>query len=222
MDSLTQELSDLDDRFEEVKSKSESFSSRRDFLREEKESIENEVEGLKDEILTLKKVEELFKYLLDEYVHKYAESFSRVVTEGLQTIFHDQDLELDVNVTQRRKKVYVEFETVEGERKGPALESFGGGVAAVESLLLRILVILKTGLSRTLILDESLASLSEEYIETMSSFLREMCSELDMNILLITHNRNFADHSDTSYRAFEEKNDEDKDHLVLEKVDDEG
>lgn len=215
--TLDSRLSDLDDRFDEVQSKSEELKNRRDFLKEKREEIEEEISELQQEILLLKKVEELFKFLLDEYVHKYAESFSRIVTKGLQTIFHDQDLEFDVNVTQRRKKVHVEFDTVEGNRRGQALESFGGGVATVESLLLRILVILKTGLSRYLILDESLASLSEEYIETMSNFLRKLCNQLDMNILLITHNRTFVEYSDTSYKA-SENGDGDDGRLVLKKV----
>jgi DNA repair exonuclease SbcCD ATPase subunit len=198
---MKQRFSDLEDRFENVSSKSENLQNRREFLQEKKDSIEDKIESLQEEILLLKKVEELFKFLLDEYVHKYAESFSRIVTEGLQTIFHDQDLKFNVNVTQKRKKVNVEFETVQGSHKGQALESFGGGVAAVESLLMRILVVLKTGLSRYLILDESLASLSEEYIDTMSAFLRKLCSHFDMNILLITHNRSFSEHADNSYHS---------------------
>ena len=218
MSYLNSKFSDLEGRFQNVLSKSEKLSNQRDFLEKEKEKVEIEIDELEEEILLLKKVEELFKFLLDEYVHKYAESFSRVVTEGLQTIFYDQDLDFNVNVTQKRGKVHIEFETVRGDHKGQALESFGGGVAAVESLLLRILVVLKTGLSKYLILDESISSLSEEYIENMGSFLRKLCSQLDMNILLITHNREFSEHSDSSYKASEEIDQDGNDFLSLEKI----
>jgi DNA repair exonuclease SbcCD ATPase subunit len=215
--SIVEKSEQVEEKHDRLSDQFEKAVYAYEHLLDEKSALEDEISDLREDILVLKKVEELFKFLLDEYVHQYAESFSKVVTNGLQTIFHDQDLEFDVNVTQKRKKVYVEFETVEGERKGPALEAFGGGVASVESLLLRVLVILKTGLSRHLVLDESLASLSEEYIENMSSFLKKMCDHLDMDILLVTHNRSFVDHADTSYRAYEEEDDGET-YLKLEKV----
>lgn len=218
MTDLDNRLDGLDERFEDVKSRSSRLENRRDMIESTLFDLQQEVDRLEHDILRLKKTEKLFQHLLDEYVHSYAESFSSIVTEGLQTIFYDQDLSFDVRVDQKRSKVYIEFITKRGKKEGQALESFGGGVAAVESLLMRILVILKTGLSRTLVLDESLASLSEEYIETMSSFLRTLSDNLDMDILLITHNRLFSKHADTAYYGREEMNDQGDDHLVLEEV----
>jgi ABC-type thiamine transport system ATPase subunit len=113
----------------------------------------------------------------------------------------DQDVSFDVVVSQKHGKVWVDFETVHDGNRGQALESFGGGVSAVQSLLLRILVILKKDLARYIILDESLASLSEEYVENAAIFLKKMCKDLDMNVLLVTHNKSFLDLADNAYEA---------------------
>lgn len=167
-------------------------------------NLETEMEENRDKALVLAQVEELFKFLLDKHVNKYAESFSQVVTEGLQAIFVDQDLEFEIVVSQKNGKVWVDFETLQDGVRGPALRSFGGGVSSVESLLLRLLVLLKTGLAKYLILDESLAALSEHYVEAAGSFIRKMAEELDVNVLLITHNQAFLEHAHTAYKAEQE------------------
>jgi ABC-type iron transport system FetAB ATPase subunit len=119
----------------------------------------------------------------------------------LQAIFHDQDIAFEIVVGQKNGKVWIDFETLQNGVRGQALQSFGGGVASVESLLLRLLVLLKTGLSKYLILDESLAALSEHYVDEAGQFIRRMSEELGVNVLLITHNKAFLDHAHTAYQA---------------------
>jgi len=195
-----------------------------DRLRAERSALVKRERQLEDEIAEsvekariLVKVEELFKFLLDKYVHRYAESFSEIVTEGLQAIFYDQDIEFEIVVGQKNGKVWIDFETVQDGVRGQALQSFGGGVSSVESLLLRLLVLLKTGLAKYLILDESLAALSEEYVDEAGQFIRRMSEELGINVLLITHNKAFLDHAHTAYQADQESAGE-RERLTLKKM----
>lgn len=196
------------DRMDAVKKQHEFFQKRKD-------SLNREIDDLQEEITMLEKVEELFKHLLDENIHQYAESFSEIVTEGLSYVFHDQNLTFQVNVEKKHGGIWVEFETASDEVTGQPIESFGGGVLSVESLILRILVLMEKDLSRYLILDESLGALSEEYIDQMSKFISQMSERFDVDILLVTHNDAFLDHADTVYRARQKKGVE-KDTLILE------
>lgn len=189
------------DRLDSVSRKIDRLSAEERALKKRIDTLKSEISSGRDRIAVLEKVEELFKFLLDKYVHQYAESFSAVVTEGLQAIFHDQDLEFEVVVSQKRGKIWIDFETVQNGVRGPSLEAFGGGVSSVQSLLLRILVLLKSGLARYLILDESLAALSEEYVGNAGEFIAKMCDELGVTVLLITHNKAFLDHADKAYIA---------------------
>lgn len=190
-----------ENKYEALLRRSDRISATHDVLVKQEQTYQKEIQDSRDEILVLEKVEELFKYLLDKYVHKYAESFSEIVTEGLQTIFHDQDIAFDVAVNQKRGKVWVDFETVQEGVRGQSLQSFGGGVSSVQSLLLRLLVLLKKKLARYLILDESLAALSSDYVPNAGEFIKKMCEELNINVLLITHNESFLEYADTAYEA---------------------
>ena len=194
-------MESFDSKFDSVLKRAEKLRTKREILEKKKTEYELEIEVLRKDNLVLEKVEELYKFLLDKFVHRYAESFSEVVTEGLQSIFFDQDIGLDLHVTDKHGKVWVDFETVVDEFRGQPLESFGGGVSAVQSLLLRILVLLKKDLAKYLILDESLGSLSDDYIENAGKFISELCKKTGIDVLLITHKKEFLDHCDNSYEA---------------------
>lgn len=205
---------ELEQRYEAAIEKSRRVTTSYEMLLEQETSLQKKIKDLHAEDLLLGKVSELFKHLLNKYVYEYAESFSEIITEGLQSIYHDQDVRFDIEVEQKRGKVSVNFVVEENGVRGAPLESFGGGVASVVSLLMRVLVVLKADMARYLILDESLASLSEEYIEPCGDFLRKLCSELDVNILLVTHNTSFIDQSDNAYMGSSDKNER----LQLKKI----
>lgn len=191
-----------EDLFEDLCRKFERVDAKHDILARQAEDYAREVETLRGDVAILDKVEELYKFILDKYVNKYAESFSEIVSEGLQAIFYDQDISFHVVVGQKHGKVWLDFETAQGGgHRGQSLDSFGGGVSSVQSLLLRLLVLLRKDLARYLILDESLAALSEEYVGNAGQFIRSMCQKLGVNVLLITHNKAFLEYADTSYHA---------------------
>jgi len=175
--------------------------ARHTLLGEREVSLTEELEHLETDLKVLDKVSELFKHLVERHVNAYADNFSALVTEGLQAIYHDQDVAFDIVVGQKRGKVDVSFLTSQAGRDGDPLQSFGGGVASVESLLLRILVLLKTGMARYLFLDESLAALSVEYVDTCGEFLRKLCERFDVNVLLVTHNDGFLEHATVAYKG---------------------
>lgn len=218
MSDIDQRIDRLDDRVEEIDRLVREVQASRQFYREKRDEYREEIDEYEQEVRVLKKVEELFKYLLDKNVHRYAESFSDVVTEGLQFVFHDQNLSFQVNVDKKHGGIWVEFETSNQQFEGQPLESFGGGVASVESLILRLLVLLKKDLARYLILDESLAALSSEYVDRMSDFISHLSEKFDVDILLVTHNREFAEHADHVYRA-EQIDGRDQDTLSVKEID---
>lgn len=205
------------ERYDRVLRSMDRLRAERAALVKREQSLVDEIDSNEDQIRVLTKVEELFKFLLDKYVHRYAESFSEMVTEGLQAIFYDQDIEFEIVVGQKNGKVWIDFETVQDGVRGQALQAFGGGVSSVESLLLRLLVLLKTGLARYLILDESLAALSEEYVDEAGQFIRRLCEELGVNVLLITHNKAFLDHAHTAYQADQDFSSE-RESLTLKQI----
>ena len=70
---------------------------------------------------------------------------------------------------------------VEGASEGV----FGGAVTTIESILLRVMVILRRGLRPLLILDESLPALREPYLSNTGKFLSLLCARVGLDILLV-------------------------------------
>lgn len=191
----------LGDRIRALGERASRLEARRDMITERISQFEQEIAQCESEDLLLDQVVRLFRHMLQLYVYSYAESFGDVITEGLQSVFADQDLTFRIDVIEKRGKIHVQFVTTHNGIEGDVLQSFGGGVSAIQSLLLRVMVLLRAGLAPYLFLDESLAALSKEYVPSAGEFLRALCHELGVNILLVTHQQDFLDYADRAYRA---------------------
>jgi ABC-type thiamine transport system ATPase subunit len=69
-----------------------------------------------------------------------------------------------------------------------------------------------------LLLDETLASVSDEYVDATGSFLQQLSEAMKVDVLLVTHKQAFLDHADKSYRCSEVMSEGDLRHLELRSV----
>lgn len=196
----------------------------RDRLVAERDRSQSEIGDLSSRIELLTKVGELFRVLMDILIVKQVHAVENVVTEGLQTIFYDQDLSFEADVGPKYNKVAVEFFIREGSKDNPLshrgrpLESFGGGPSSIASLALRILTVLRLKLWPLLVLDEALVAVSDDYIDQTGQFLQSLSSKLGFDVLLVTHKPAFLAHADVAYRCSNATKDDGTRKLVLESV----
>lgn len=168
-----------------------------------------EVATLSQRIELLVKVGELFRTLMDLMVVKQVRVVEEIVTEGLQSIFHDLDLSFESDIVPRYNKIAVDFYIRQGQKddplsfRGRPLESFGGGPSSVASLVLRVFTVIRLKLWPVLILDEALGAVSDEYTDQTALFLRTLAQKLGVDILLVTHKQAFLDHANAAYRCSE-------------------
>jgi len=155
----------------------------------------------------LAKVGELFRALMDRLVLDHVRSIESIVSEGLRSIFHDQDLTFGAEVGQRYNRIAIDFFIEQGTDKlpikGHPLESFGGGPASISSLVLRILALLRLKRWPVLLLDETLGAVSDEYIDQTGRFLKKLAETTGISILLVTHKQAFIDHATVAYQGSE-------------------
>lgn len=181
----------------------------RDRLTVELTRKQAEVGELTDRVEKLSKVGELFRLLMDLLVDKQVRVVEGVVTEGLRSIFHDLALSFEAEVGAKYNKVSVDFFMRQGSKEDPLshrgkpLEAFGGGPSSVASLVLRILTVLRLKLYPVLVLDEALASVSDEYVDQTGRFLASLADKMGIDALLVTHKQAFLEHADTAYRCEE-------------------
>ena len=159
------------------------------------------------EISLLEKVSSLFKYLLDVLLDKKKQEIQNLVTYGLKTVFTDLDLKFHIDIEPKNNAVATKFRTEQvGVADGDVLESFGGGIANIQSFLLRIITLYQTKLSPYLFLDEAFSHLSDEYVENCSLLLNNLCKKLGLTLFVITHKELMLNNADKVYRAFSKDN----------------
>jgi ABC-type branched-subunit amino acid transport system ATPase component len=172
-------------------------------IREKK--LEKEIKEGEQEVQYLLLVQKLFQELIDKEISTSVQVLDQLETEGLQSVFKDQILKVESEVSVLRNKVSVDMSTLQEKAgmfiKGLGNDSFGGSVSTLESLLLRIIVILKRKLRPILFLDESLTAFDPYYLENISEFLKKICKDLNFDIFMITHDPVLYNSADISYRV---------------------
>jgi DNA repair exonuclease SbcCD ATPase subunit len=192
-------------RLEAVSKTATELQTLRRRLQQDLDTRSKEVEVLTVRLDTLTKVGELFRALMDRLVMDHVRSIEGVVTEGLRSIFWDMDLTFEAEVSQRYNKIAIDFFIRQDDQKmsirANPLDAFGGGPTSIASLILKVLAMRRLNKWPLLVLDETLAAVSNEYIELTSQFLRELASKTGISILLITHKPAFLDHANIGYQA---------------------
>lgn len=196
--------------------------TRRDTLVQDLKGIRQEAEALEARHTLLLKVGELFRALMDKLVTDQLKVLESVVTEGLRTIFFDQDLTFEADLATRYNKVAIDFQLRQGDGplaiRGNPMEAFGGGPVCVASVLLRVLTLLRLKRYPLLFLDETLSAVSDEYIDVSVLFLKHLAAKTGMPVLLVTHKQGFLEHADNAYRGVEVITEDGARHLVLKQL----
>ncbi len=127
-----------------------------------------------------------------------------LVTAGLQTIFGG-GYSFSVEVKTLRGQAAMEFTVSRDGVVRDPMDSHGGGLVNIVSMVLRLVIVALTpGLSRTVVLDEPFAHLSQGYIEGVSRFIREIVDSTGIQLLIVSHEAEIAEVADKAYRLFEE------------------
>lgn len=176
----------------------------RDSLVRRRNAAEAETETYKKEQLELIKTKAVLDDLVRSFIGFQLERIKEYVGYGLKTVIPDQELDFECEITTKMNKPWVEFLTVNADGiSANALDGFGGSVAQIESLILRVLAILQLRLYPLIVLDESLNAVSEEYLPNLSHLLSELSKQLGVKILLVTHNKEILHSATRIYKAGE-------------------
>ena len=185
----------------------------RDQIATDLEAKRREVETLSGRIDRLTLVGELLRALMDKLVLDQVRTIEGIVTEAVRTIFLDQQLAFEAEVSQKYNKVAIDFFFRQGKDaiviRGHPLESFGGGPSSIASLVLRLLSILRLKRTPVLFLDETLGAINgDEYIEAAGQFLSKLAAQTGIDILYVSQKQNFVDHANVAYQAVSESHED--------------
>lgn len=180
--------------------------------RQQEQELTETIDNLRKDIDRDIKASTVLKHLLDLMVKDEVERMAGLITYGLKTIFEDQNLTFIPEITKKNEKIYIDLKTnndgIEGDYK-----AFGGSVAVIESFLLRVLCLLKKKSARLMILDETFAAVGEEYIANTGKLISELSKKIGLDVLLVTHQKEFQHNADHVYKVRESKKG-----LIMEKI----
>ena len=140
-----------------------------------------------------------------------------IVNEGLLAVF-SEDIQIKITSAIKRDKTEYHIDIIQNGVHGTQ-ESFGGGILAVISLCLRVVIIIYCKRDRILFLDESLGFVSEIYQPSLSNFISQLCKRLGFNITLISHQPKMIACADRIYEAYKGKDGTDFRLTTSEKLD---
>lgn len=148
----------------------------------------------------LLQVAEVFKNLGGESQESLMDKLQKFVTFGLQSIFGISYSFVPV-VDSGGKDVAVDFYVKTEDVQGRVVDAKGGGVAEVVSMLIQIFFmrVLRDEFSQVLILDTPMTHISNRYREKVSALLKQLSEKLNMQIVLLTNTKEFAEHADMAY-----------------------
>lgn len=167
--------------------------------------IEDQIAELEAEEAILNRVADLFRFMIDQEVIENAKTAQDLLTEGLRAVFDDLDLSVRADVNIQRGKVSVDLVTLQEQADGTTTEgsptdAYGGSVATVQSVLLRIVVLSRRGLRPLLLLDESLGAVAEHYVPRVGHFLSLLSDRMGLDVLAVSHNPVMVEAANQAYR----------------------
>ena len=165
--------------------------------------VESTIKDLEREKDTLR----LCKPIIDDIISKFSDSLLRkleeLLTIGLKKIFYDRDYSIQIKVVDKRNTKCVELLLNDGGNLIPVKNAnVAGGVLVVIASIIQIFYIVNLpNVSNKLFLDEQFSQISLQYIDTFIEFVKTLCNETGLSIVLITHDNKYIKYGDRIYVA---------------------
>lgn len=165
------------------------------------EALSMEAEFTEDAEITIKA-----RLLLETYSEVEQETLKAkvedLVSAGLQTIFGG-DYRFRIESKTLRGQAAMDFTITKGLIERDPMDSHGGGLVNIVSLVLRLVIVALTpGMGRTVVLDEPFAQVSQGYIEAVGDFCRQLVDSTGIQLLIVSHEPEIAERADQAYRLF--------------------
>lgn len=165
--------------------------------------IDSKLEELESERNTLKKC----KPIIDDIISKFSDSLLRkleeLLTIGLQKIFFDRNYSIQIKVVEKRNAKCIELLLNDNGNLIPVKDSnVAGGILVVIASIIQIFYVINLeSVSNYLFLDEQFSQLSKMYVPTFMEFIKTLCEDTGLSIVLITHDSKFIEYGDRIYIA---------------------
>ena len=183
IDLNLEEITDQIDQLEELRKKYHYQSQEIETQLHKNQQQKQDNEKM---IVVYTEVREFLSKVSAEYRVRICSTFNQLVTEALSHIFQ-KDINFRISLESYRNQPAINVMITEDAFVLDPQKSCGGGMNDIIALVFKIIFVYLSGSQKTIVLDESLKFLSTNYLQTASNFLAEICSRLQMQLILVTH-----------------------------------
>ena len=189
------------DKLPQLQSWVEQAFGRYQAVEQRRDALAREVETLTKDVALLTLTETALSTLLSKVSEESLKTIEQTITYGLRVVFDDLQLTFRFRAGQVRGGQALEPVLSDGTTEQPILDAFGGGPATLVAFLLRLLVTHRLQLYPLLLLDETFAMVSDQYIPNLSRLLVELSTTMKMTFLLVTHQKAFVQNATRAYEV---------------------
>lgn len=180
----------------------ESFYDTSTNLEEVLEEIEKNISNKQEELRVIQDSSGYYKKSQDILYEKSVGSLKKLIDSALSFIFYDKNYEIIINLEDKRGAKNLNFflKDLDNDLEVSLKNGCGNGVRSVVSAILNLFVLVNKG-SKYLFLDEKYSYISSDYLENFFMFLKKICDDKDITIVIITHDPRFLDYADYTYKV---------------------
>jgi energy-coupling factor transporter ATP-binding protein EcfA2 len=161
---------------------------------------------IEHDLKKLEQVHELLTKLKQFKMDSKKEFILKTINTALKDIF-GEDIRIDIEAMSNLEngKINMKYDIIlfqndiEIARNEKLIESNGGGVLSVISILFKMLVGFIYSENKFYMFDESLSQVSADYRPRLSKFLQEFCTVHGFTIILVSHTEELDIHADLVY-----------------------
>ncbi len=158
------------------------------------------------EIRILKEVIDYFSTTISGKIEEVQHTVEDLINKGLRYVFKQDEVGISLSTEFKNNKTQFIITLSDGQSSSTnMLDSFGGGLVAIVSFLFKVVISIIHKNERFMVFDETLNFVSASYQPALSQFIRQLCEDMGVTIVLVTHQPIMADHAHVVYEAFEAK-----------------
>ena len=176
----------------------------------ERESIISSIEDSKLKMLIASNKEALYGKSIETLQKvsgimktKTITNIETLITKGIHDVIGEKNLSFIVKYDSKRNFIQAQYkihDSVANEDYN-IVDSFGGGIADIISILQRIIFVYKFNTAKIIVLDEAGKWISSCKQDDFGKFLSEISNKLGIQIILITHKNEVLAHSNKIFRV---------------------
>lgn len=165
--------------------------------------VDSKIGELEYEQITLKKCKPIIDDIISKFSSSLLSKLEELLTIGLKKIFYDRNYSVQIKTVEKRNNKCVELLLNDDGNLIPVKDSnVAGGILVVIAVIIQIFFVLNLDkVSKAIFLDEQLSQVSKIYVPKLMEFIKTLCEDTGLIVVLITHDNKFIDYGDRIYVA---------------------